>query len=240
MKNFYKKFSSGLLMFIILTTTANAQVQPAGSGTEADPYQIATLDNLLWVSIDTNSWVNNTWFIQTADIDATDTENWNGGEGFSPIGNNPANFNGNYDGQNHSINGLYINRPYASDQGLFGFISGTVENLNLINVNISGYSAVGALVGYCNVTTVSNSSSSGYVTGADERVGGLIGESYGGWTQGYVTNCQSSCHVSGTNNVGGLVGQNTRSTISYSSGSGSVSGTDNVGGLVFKFIYDKK
>ncbi|MCD4681808.1 MAG: hypothetical protein K8R86_00885 [Bacteroidales bacterium] len=50
MKKIYTKFSFGLLLFVLLTTTTNAQIQPTGSGTGADPYQIATIDNLLWVS----------------------------------------------------------------------------------------------------------------------------------------------------------------------------------------------
>ncbi|MCD4681807.1 MAG: hypothetical protein K8R86_00880, partial [Bacteroidales bacterium] len=108
-------------------------------------------------------------FIQTADIDATDTQNWNGGEGFIPIGNSITNFSGSYNGQAHSINGLFINRPSANDQGIFGYLTGTVENVNLTNVNITGFDGVGALVGFSYVTTVSNCSSSGYVSGTENR-----------------------------------------------------------------------
>ena len=205
--------------------------QPYGSGTEADPYQIATLDNLLWVSTNSGSWSSGTYFIQTANIDATDTQNWNGGQGFSPIGNNPTFFEGNYDGQNYGINGLYINRPTEYDQGLFGYSGGYIENVTLTNVNVTGFDGVGALVGFSSVTSIINCSSSGYVTGTENRIGGLAGESNGGWTQGYVTDCHSSCHVTGVDNVGGLVGQSSRSTISYCSGSGSVSGSEKVGGL---------
>ena len=233
MKNFNTKIVKGIIVLLtIFTFSTKAQVQPAGSGTEADPYQIATLDNLLWMSTNSGSWSNGTYFIQTANIDATGTQNWNGGEGFSPIGNNPDNFQGSYDGQDYSINGLYINRPSSYDQGLFGYLSGIVKNVNLTNVNITGYDGVGALVGYSYITTVSNCTSSGYVTGTENRIGGLVGETNGVGTQAYVTNCESSCNVSGGDNVGGLVGLNSRSTISYSSSSGNASGGDNVGGLV--------
>jgi len=72
-------------------------VQPNGAGSEADPYQVSDLDNLLWISTNTSSW--NSHFIQTADIDASTTSTWNTEDGFSPIGNSITQFTGNYNGQ---------------------------------------------------------------------------------------------------------------------------------------------
>ncbi len=66
------------------------------------------LDNLLWVSTNNSSWSSH--FIQIADIDASDTQNWGGGNGFSPIGNIDNNFTGTYNGQSFSITGLHIDR----------------------------------------------------------------------------------------------------------------------------------
>ncbi len=72
--------------------------EPLGSGTEADPYLIENLDNLLWLSTTEDVWDDNAYFLQNTDIDATDTQNWNIGNhdndpdtpdeemGFSPIG----------------------------------------------------------------------------------------------------------------------------------------------------------
>jgi len=51
-------------------------VQPAGSGTVADPYQVEILDNLLWITTTYTSWDKH--YVQTADIDASDTQNWVG------------------------------------------------------------------------------------------------------------------------------------------------------------------
>ena len=59
-----------LLAFSLLAQTA---VPPAlGDGTEANPYQIATWQNLYWLSQNSSAW--DKYFIQTADIDFADAE----------------------------------------------------------------------------------------------------------------------------------------------------------------------
>ncbi|MBN2829953.1 MAG: hypothetical protein JXR56_06515, partial [Candidatus Cloacimonetes bacterium] len=40
--------------------------QPLGTGTENNPFQIATLDNLLWLSTTPDVWDDNAYFVQTA------------------------------------------------------------------------------------------------------------------------------------------------------------------------------
>jgi len=81
-------------------------LQPEGAGTLQNPYQIANLANLRWLSETNTAWASGKYFIQTADIDATETVNWNAGAGFSPIGNSSRRFYGNFDGQGYSIGGL--------------------------------------------------------------------------------------------------------------------------------------
>lgn len=181
--------------------------EPEGSGTQADPYQIEILDNLLWVSTNSISW--DAHFIQTADIDATDTQNWNGGEGFSPIGiSEEFLFSGTYDGQDYTINGLYIDHSTSDYQALFGYAADmTIENLSVINVNVSGNDYVGGLVGlveYNNVlgATIDNCYVSGSVEG-NIKVGGLVGYYDFG---SIISNCYSTCNITGNNKVGGLVG----------------------------------
>lgn len=72
-----------IILFLFLTISAfisSIPVQPVGSGNEIDPYIIESLDNLEWLSTTSSSW--GSYFIQTNDIDASDTQNWNSGEGF--------------------------------------------------------------------------------------------------------------------------------------------------------------
>jgi len=89
-----------------------------GSGTLEDPYNISHIEGLNWISENPTSW--NSHFIQTADIDASATSNWNNGEGFIPIGNETVIFTGHYNGQGNIIDGLTINSPTLNELGLFG------------------------------------------------------------------------------------------------------------------------
>ncbi|MCK4979554.1 MAG: PKD domain-containing protein [Candidatus Delongbacteria bacterium] len=171
-----KKTMLVTLLFISIGLLADG-TPPTGIGTSGDPYQIATLDNLLWVSTSDTTWSSH--FIQTADIDASATSTWNGGEGFIPIGYNTAYFTGTYNGQGHTIDGLYINRPSSDSQGLFGFCnSATVENLGVTNVDVSGDVVIGGLVGRNSNSTISNCYSTGSVNGFDNYTGGLVGCNY--------------------------------------------------------------
>ena len=63
--------------FLMLGLQAQTATEPAaGNGSSGNPYQIATLNNLFWIA--THNDVFNSYFIQTADIDASDSANWNG------------------------------------------------------------------------------------------------------------------------------------------------------------------
>jgi len=247
-----------LLMFVILMV-ANIKLfadgtQPVGSGTPSSPYEIATLDNLLWISTNSSSW--DKYFIQTADIDASATSTWNsngsgGYYGFSPIGFNDIAFTGSYDGNNHTISRLYIHRPNDdyNSQGFFGLVKGaTIKNLGVTAVDITGDGAVGGLIGSASTyhssfpLTITNCYTSGSV------VGGAGGGNYTGGLIGYlrafsydvtVTDCFSSCGVSKTSQAGGLIGE-ARGTssvthkISNCYSSGRASGYYDVGGLIGK------
>jgi len=209
-----------------------------GSGTETDPFQIATLSDLQWLSQNPDHW--DKYYIQTADIDASTTSGWNGGAGFSPIGNNSRKFSGSYNGQNHTISGLTISRSYSDYQGLFGhiFYRSTIQNLGVINANIIGSSNVGSLAGYLGGSVVTNCNSSGTVNGINQ-VGGLIGtSSWGGATTTNVSNSYSNCTVTGAGDyIGGLVGHvRSSSPMQNCFSTGNVSGTNYVGGLAGRIL----
>ena len=71
------------------------------------------------------------------DIDCSNTVDWNSGAGFKPI----SSFSGSFDGQNHTITGLFINRPGEFDVGLFGSTAtgSEIKNVGLEDVDITGY-----------------------------------------------------------------------------------------------------
>ena len=138
-------------------------------------------------------------------------------------------FSGSFDGDGHTLSGLTL---YADELSLydsmFGYLStdGVVENIGLIDVNITGGLKLGSLVGL-NRGTVQNSYAMGSVEGYN-FVGGLVGEN-----EGTVQNSYAMVDVEAHMFVGGLLGiNNIRGTVKNSHATGRVEGTEKVGGLV--------
>ena len=207
-----------------------------GTGDVDNPYQIANLDNLRTLSLTTVDWDKN--FILTADIDATDTENWNDGSGFSPIGIYPDEFSGSFNGQQFTISGLFINRSSSANIGLFGYFQeAEIMNLTLDSFNIEGEVNVGGLVGFVSsagseITKIYNVNITNCNIKGTSIVGGMVGE----MRAGSINNCQLSGSISGSYNIiGGLVGQTSTaygSVIKNSVVTVEISGLSYVGGLV--------
>ena len=199
-----------------LRVNAQTAVTPAGTGTSGDPYQITLLGNLVWMGSNVAA-SSGKYYRLMNDVDASSTTNWNDSgtstsvlEGFKPIGDFNGNlpFSGLFDGNNHKITGLAINRPGVKFVGLFSYIgtSGSVLNLGVEGLSLTASGRVGGLagendgfIGKCYVT--------GSVGGGDmERVGGLVGNN---WTTATISNCYAGCTVTGSSNsVGGLVAYN--------------------------------
>ncbi|MFV0564780.1 MAG: GLUG motif-containing protein [Flavobacteriaceae bacterium] len=236
-------FTAFFLTFTILNTFG--QSYSGGSGTETDPFKIANKADLQYLSENSSEW--GYYFEQTANITfvAADFEStgafYNNGAGFSPIGtdgNVGTPFTGNYNGNGHIIDGLFIDSE-ISGIGLFGYIMvATITDLGITNANITGNAhGIGALIGGTWLddmaySTVTNCYSTGTITGknlttvgASNSVGGLIG-----FSRVNVTNSYSTATVSGNESVGGLIGTND-GTISNSYATGAVTGTSYVGGL---------
>ena len=139
------------------TDSGNYDTSFAGSGTEGDPYQISSPQELAGIAYQVNSGNNlfsGKYFIQTADIDLS-TYWWNPiGTIFDSDSDGDNVFFGNYDGGNYTISNLFINS--GKFQGLFGYVDNNVaditnfiKNINLDNVNISSSDSVyaGGLIG---------------------------------------------------------------------------------------------
>lgn len=209
------------------TETCCGYETPTGSGTEGDPYQIASLCDLKWVSRADATW--NSHFIQTADIDATETQSWNNGEGFSPIGNISTYFTGSYDGNGHVISNLYINRPATDYVGLFGYSQNLVFDLGLENVDVTGHNLVGGLVGQVFGGTISNSYVNGSITG-NSQVGGLTGKTD---NTTVISNSYSIVEIDAPYNSGGIVGFVANGTITNCYSASTISNDiSSAGGLI--------
>jgi len=192
-----------------------------GTGTGIDPFQIATLVDLEFLSQNPAYWADS--FMQVADIEATETRLWNSDSGFAPIGNKVTAFTGTYNGKKHEIRGLYINR---SDDfvGLFGNVGtgGVIDSLGVVGDSVisSGRYFVGGIAGR-NGGVISNSSYKGTVSGQGTHVGGVVGFN----NSGTIINCSNAGIVTGKGTyVGGVTGMNNFGNIQSSYNLGSVYG----------------
>ena len=108
-----------------------------------------------------------------------------------------------------------------------GYNEGTIANSYGAGIVKGTNKLVGSLVGFNYYGTITNSFTTGAVTGT-QLVGGMVGSNY----YGTITNSYAACAVTGTTNVGGLVGDNQKGTLTCSYATGAVTGTTDVGGLV--------
>lgn len=172
-----------------------------GTGSESDPFQISNVTELQNLNLYLGAN-----FILINDIDAIETNNWNDGNGFIPIGSGNLAFAGTLDGKEFSIKNLHIT---ADNAGLFSKTrNAIIKNLSLENVNISGVNLAGALIGSSSENLeVTNINITGSITG--KRVtGGLAGSLTS--DRNYITtvsNINVSAYVSSQDSsAGGIVG----------------------------------
>ncbi len=233
-----------------------------GNGLQNSPYEIATLENLYWISQHSERW--NKHYIQVEDIDASDTQLLNDiltdnsiFEGWSPIGNEEIPFTGSYNGDEKIISGLYINRAKANFVGFFGNTSSAnVRNVVIEDAVITGNDFVGTITGnklggnFVNIQTSANIS-------GNQMVGGISGYSsignmreltthgtiqatlhYVGGITGYlldgiITESYSTCTVSSTGDyTAGLVAYADLAEITNSYTTGNVNGNKFTAGLI--------
>ena len=189
-------------------------------------YQIANAGQLYWFAayVNTYDYDNATYpnvaanAVLTADItvnegdvagcDGTKAEGW---RVWTPIAPNRATYAGKFDGQGHTISGLYFNNEDIDDGkyvGLFGHMEngGEIQNVGLKNSYFRGRNYIGGVVGENN-GTVENCYNTGNVVG-NKWVGGVCG-----YNDGTNNNCYNTGKVTGTSDVGGVCGQNDKGTL---------------------------
>ena len=174
---------------------------------------------------------------------------------WTPIGRNGNSFKGEFDGNSHTIRGLYFNDTNTGYVGLFGFVGvgGTVKNVTLADSYVSGSWYVGGICGQNNGGTVEGCRNTGRVYGTRQFVGGVCGYNEGtlqkscntgivygyqnvggvcGYNKGTLQECYNTDTVEGTMCVGGVCGLNGNGhTLEKSYNTGTVTGTENVGGV---------
>lgn len=180
-----------------------------GSGSEADPYRIPNLAKLELFrdSVNAGNHYTGQHFKLTADIDMSKKYITGTRTSWTPIGDNgPIGFAGIFDGGGHVVSELYINVSdhNGNNKGLFGFLTGTIKNLGVAGCDVTGGHYVGGICGQNNKGTITNCYIvSGKVTGTTNSIGGICGINGGGGT---ISNCYSTCAVSGPSYVGAVCG----------------------------------
>ena len=232
-----------LLALVVVTAAAAVLIAPGGSenssaagtwvgtGLVDDPYQISSVQDLADLATDVNGGVGHTgdYFILTKDLDLNVAPYKD--SGWTPIGNSTSDrFYGNFDGNGHIISNLYINNTTEIVTGLFGTATNCIiENLGVVNADVTGAGSVGGLIGSPTLCTIENCYVTGTVSGST-IIGGVAGSKSGGT----VENCYSNCTINGNASVGGVVGSNSGTIVNcYNTGAVSQTGSvGNVGGVV--------
>lgn len=227
----------------------------SGSGTENDPYQIITVEDLstlaenVYTGANTGNTYSGVHFKLMNDLDLN-VAPFNIDQGWMPIGlsycyeseydswyvNRP--FSGIFDGNNCTISHLFINRIKGNCLGLFGITQGaTIKNLNLTGVNVNeaedntnnADGHVGSISGYISESSeIYNCHVEGSVQG-NYRTGGIVGSC----SISNISNTSANMTVSGTVLVGGLIGTSDgNSNISNCQVSCIVNGNSSTGGII--------
>ena len=245
--------------------------QPAVYNEEKGYYEISNAGQLFWFAglvngtldgVAQNASAN---AILTADIDLNigATINQDGTyesldvlREWTPIGSSTTPYAGAFRGGQHRISHVYINST-DDYQGLFGYVTGTVNGCTVRDSYVKGKDYVGGVIGYLessgeilfceNRSPVTGEKNVGGVVGYADSArlfnecaneGKVVGTEYVGGVIGYasyevetIVNCENSGFISGEEYVGGLLGWGGE-TIQGCTNTGDISGTRYVGGVV--------
>ena len=214
-----------------LWTDYAAAAFAGGSGTKADPYRIATAEQLALLAADVNSGaVSKThtkeYFKLMDNIDLS-AHVWTplGYETYASGGGDAKAFQGYFDGNGKKITGLYVDERVNGKNrsaGLFGVIASigseepiiqnlTVENGTVFagdgNATSGDWYGAGVLIGRINTmygtdySVIKNCTVSGTVS-STKNAAGLVGDS----NYIHFENCTADVKVNGYSTAGGFVG----------------------------------
>ncbi|MCD8196584.1 MAG: hypothetical protein LUE24_05390 [Lachnospiraceae bacterium] len=195
-----------------------------GDGSEENPYQIATPQQLMLFAEHCVEWENRgSCYVLTGDIIFNDVENIEEVEDLTTLYGWESTgyyFSGTFDGDGHSINGLYIYPDTGSDMAWCGFIGDAndarISNLSIVNscvdtAGVSSVSEMGVIVGNGYNTEIQNCSSDATIRCSGVAYSGAIGGIVG-WMQsgGILQDCSFSGTIElencSTAWVGGIAG----------------------------------
>lgn len=195
-----------------------------GGGTKSNPYIISDATELrkLADDVEGGKTYRDEYFKMTADVivnkrvvqssigelavSASSLEQW------KPIGKGLTPFCGTFDGDGHTISGIFIQKADRDSLGLFGYLAGTIMNVKIEDSYVEGKNHIGGLVGVASlknyskdyVPTISSCISFCVIKGSS---GGLYQGGMAGYLkQGTIQRCLNYGVINGYRQVGGIVG----------------------------------
>lgn len=201
-----RKIWIGVLV-LCLTLCASACAEGSlfsGAGTEENPYQIATAEDLAQLAAalnDDNLYAdyNYAHYQLTDDVELNDVSAFDAWEttppanNWTPIGYYHT-FHGVFDGNGHTVSGLYISRPVAKDAaghesyqfGLFGRMDGEIRDLTIRNAFVHAvkgdgmsYPPEAGILAGSNGGLIRDCGIEGVVICSSSDNGGIVASNYG-------------------------------------------------------------
>lgn len=124
---------------------------------------------------------------------------------WTPIGTSDARaFEGQFEGNGHTVSGIEIQDPSSDNLGFFGYLKGTVNNLNLQGAIDGRTNNAGGMAAVMTETAIIENCAIYVDVTGKERVGGVAGMNH----SGQIINCHNYGEIKGDVKVGGIVGEN--------------------------------
>ena len=201
---------------------------------DGDFYLISTADELRLFASMVNGGQTSINGRLTADIELNNTtgwENWGStapANSWTPIGSNANPFTGTFDGQGHTVSGIFVNSS-NNCQGFFGATNGaTITNLHTAQGYIRGNGSIGGIVGNAKGGNIEDCTNGCTIASTGSSNGGIVG--YGMGVQ--ITGCTNNGPlVAGQYQNGGIAGTVEDSTIDRCVNNADITVADHAGGI---------
>ena len=217
-----------------------------GSGTKLSPYIILTAEQLAKLAFivgATETEYEGEYYKLAADIklndgnviddkgalvaDSSKLHKW------TPIGNSSVAFTGNFDGNGHTVSGMFINTT-SSHNGLFGNSSGTVQNVTVADSWVTGGKFTAGIVGILKGDgVIKNAKNMSSVNGSAEATAGIVAATSHVYSKkGLIEKCENMGFVQGKKLVAGIIASSDNGLVVRDvSNKGEIEGTYGVGGI---------
>ena len=218
------------LFALLLVGNLNAQFS-GGSGTEADPYQIASGEDMVELADSVNNspfndpityynWSRDKYFKVMKDID----DSVRTVIGFTILSEYAYFFQGDFNGNNKKI-------ILAIDEDIFVGLFSVIYDANIYDLIIDGYvhgrNDVGGICGYNLGSNIINCVNYCKTSGMD-NVGGICGSTT---YPSYISNCINYGNIEGKKRIGGISGNISSGNIENCFNYGYVNGSEHIGGV---------